>query len=455
MDLGTQVERSVIAHHVLTEREKVLVAVSGGLDSMVLLQLLHGLSTKFHWRLTVAHFNHRLRGNESAADARFVQRAAQRLKLKCVVGGADVAAFARRERMSVEMGARQMRHDFLARTARRLKIRTVALAHHADDQVELFFLRLFRGAGGEGLGGMKWISSSPRDSAIRLVRPLLDQTKSALRSYAGEQRLSFREDSSNEQNDFLRNRIRNKLLAHLAQRYQPGIAKTIRRAMDVVGAEADFVSGAAVQWLAAKRRLPFRQLHLAVQRRVVQLQLLELEITSGFDLVEQIRQAPGQSVTVGPNLAVCRDSSGRVTRQSVQHIDFNKERAPAELSGKRGAITFGGLTVEWRVVAPGNTRKRLPGSAAGKEIFDADRLGRRILLRHWRAGDRFQPIGMSMPVKLQNLFTNQKIHRNVRRQLIVAVTEAGELFWVEGLRISERFKLNGETTRWLEWCWRR
>jgi tRNA(Ile)-lysidine synthase len=435
--------------------ETVLVAVSGGLDSVVLLHILYRLSAKFHWRLTVAHFNHRLRGTESDADERFVRTTAQRLKLKCVVENADVGALARREGMSVEMAARQVRHEFLARTARQLKISKVALAHHADDQVELFFLRLFRGAGGEGLAGMKWISLSTCHSSVRLVRPLLDQSKAALRSYAEEQGTSFREDSSNEQFDYLRNRIRNKLLPHLAQRYQPALAKTVSRSMDVIGAEADFVSEAAERWLQAKRRLPFQRLHLAVQRRVVQLQLLGTGVAPDFDLVERLRQAPGELVTVGPNLLLSREPDGRLVRKSIRRADFCGAQKTIELKGESGAIVFGGLTIKWRRVVSGNMPNGLPRFVAGKELFDADRLGPRITLRHWREGDRFQPIGMRGSVKLQDLFTNQKIDRSERRRRVVAATEAGELFWVEGLRISERFKLNRETKCRVEWRWRR
>jgi tRNA(Ile)-lysidine synthase len=357
--------------------------------------------------------------------------------------------------MSVEMAARQLRHEFLARTARRLRIRTVALAHHADDQVELFFLRLFRGAGGEGLGGMKWSSPSPCNSTVRLIRPLLDQSKSTLRSYAGEHGVSFREDSTNAQLNFLRNRVRNKLLPYLTQRYQPALARTILRAMDVIGAEADFVSDAAGKRLRAKRRLPFQRLHVSLQRRVVQLQLLELGVTTNFDLVERLRQAAGQWVTVRPNLVLRRDSDGRITQQTVRRSDFNDERKTVELSGKNGTIAFGELTVKWRMVAARDIRKGLPRFSSGKEYFDADRLGSRIVLRHWRAGDRFQPIGMTVPVKLQDLFTNQKLDQNERHRLAVAATVSGELFWVEGTRMSDQFKLTKTTTRRLEWRWLR
>ena len=134
---------------------KLLVAVSGGVDSMVLLHLLKAHSVERRWKLTVAHFNHCLRGRASDADEAFVRKITQRIKLPFVSRRADVKRFARESKLSIEMAARKLRHEYLADIARKHKIKTVALAHHADDQVELFLLRLLRGAGGGGLAGMK------------------------------------------------------------------------------------------------------------------------------------------------------------------------------------------------------------------------------------------------------------------------------------------------------------
>ena len=124
----------------------------------------------------------------------------------------------------------------------------IALAHHADDQVELFFLRLLRGAGGEGLSGMKRRSPSPADRNLLLARPLLGFSKAELRTFARENKIRFREDATNVSADFLRNRIRNELLPWLRQNYQPALDKTVLRLMDIVGAEADFAGAAARLW---------------------------------------------------------------------------------------------------------------------------------------------------------------------------------------------------------------
>ena len=231
--------------------QRILVAVSGGVDSMVLLHVLHELAAGHGWRLTVAHLNHQLRGRSSEADERLVRRTAQKLQLPLVAERAAVRELARSRGLSLEMAARKLRHDFLARTAKRRHIPVVALAHHADDQLELFFLRLLRGSGGEGLAGMKWRTPSPSDAGIELVRPLLDQPKAVLVEYAADHRIRYREDASNAVLDFQRNRIRHELLPLLRRKYQPALDKTISRVMDIVGAEAEFVGGEAEEWLGA------------------------------------------------------------------------------------------------------------------------------------------------------------------------------------------------------------
>src|SRR5207253_8578790 len=218
-------------------------------DSIVLVRVLKELASKYDWKLAVAHLNHQLRGQASNADERLVRRTARELGLRVLVKRGDVRKFAKQNRVSIEMAARKLRHDFLARTARKRKIPVIALAHHADDQLELFFLRLLRGAGGEGMAGMKWKNRSPSDPAIELIRPLLDLSKSELCDYAEEKRIHFREDQTNQYLDFRRNRIRNELLPLLRRSYQPALHKTVLRTMEIIRADTDFVNQTAMHWL--------------------------------------------------------------------------------------------------------------------------------------------------------------------------------------------------------------
>jgi tRNA(Ile)-lysidine synthase len=436
------------------DRTKILVAVSGGVDSMVLLHMLKMFSAKQQWKLTVAHFNHCLRGRASDADETFVRKTAAKMKLPFISRRADVKRFAKGSKLSIEMAARKLRHEFFAEAARAHKIKTIALAHHADDQVELFLLRLLRGAGASGLAGMKWSSPSPADENISLVRPLLDFSKVELVKYAHENTVRYREDATNLSPDFLRNRIRHELLPLLRKHYQPAVNKTVLRLMEIVGAEADFVEEIAQMWLARQER-KFEAIAPAIQRRVLRLQLIALGITADFDLIESLRQSSNQLVSVFANLSVSRDDKGNVSLMEHQSAKFNVHELTIE-SNKPGAAVFEGVKFRWQHKARQKGKERFvrPAKKSGTELFNADRIGKEIILRHWRAGDRFQPIGLKAPVKLQDLFTNQKIPRKQRHKLVLAET-GGRIFWVERLRISEHFKLTPQTKRQLVWQWRR
>jgi tRNA(Ile)-lysidine synthase len=446
-----RIQASVEKRRLFARGQKILVAVSGGADSMVLLHALNSFSKQNRWKISVAHFNHRLRGKASDADEKLVCATAKKLGLKFFGGGADVKTFAANAGISVEMAARKLRHEFLARAAKKEKVQTVALAHHADDQVELFFLRLFRGAGGEGLGGMKWRSPSPADKTVSLARPLLDFSKKEILEFARAAKIPFRDDATNFSSDILRNRVRNELLPLLREKYQPQIARSVLRTMEITGAESSFMIGLAARIRSGKSeiRSPFDKLPPAVQRRILQQELLAAKLPPDFELIERLRLAAGKFVSVGSSLSAARDAEGKILLRADLEKGFCPDELKAVLRGKIGRLEFGGKKFPWRIAA--GQPFSIPQKKSGVEFFDAGKIGGEIILRHWRAGDRFQPIGLKAAAKLQDLFVNAKIPAARRRELVLAATARGEIFWVEGLRIGENFKLTPETRRVLVW----
>ena len=419
---------------------------------MVLLEVLHRLAPLHRWQLSVAHFNHQLRGRASDADERLVRATAKRLRLPCVVDRADVRRLASEQKISVEMAARQARHGFLARTARSHGTSVIAVAHHADDQVELFFLRLLRGAGARGLAGMKWTNPSPADNSVTLVRPLLDCFKVDLAGFASEARVRFREDATNASADILRNRIRHELLRLLKKSYQPALDTVVLRQMTILSAESECLNEIIEAW-RRDPTTPFNELAVALQRRILHGALVAHGIDAEFEMVEQLRRSPGRPVMVSAGFVAMHDGHGRIHRAEAQPVAFNEAQVVLNLKGRKGQGVFDGVDWDWRLVPIGNARR--PEFSTGTEWFDADKIGPTVVLRHWQRGDRFQPAGMSKAVKLQDLFTNQKVARAIRHRVLVAATGSGEIWWVEGLRIGEQFKLTDATQRRLKWNWSR
>jgi tRNA(Ile)-lysidine synthase len=250
--------------------------------------------------------------------------------------------------------------------------------------------------------------------------------------------------------------------------------------MEIVGAEADTIGEMARQWLdiscrsrgdeaqikSGKRKAEsgkletphvvsytFASLPVAVQRRVLQLQLASLGVAPDFDLVEGLRQSADLPVSVGSKFSVLRDAAGKMSLRSRPSAEFRPNELAVNLAGRVGEVVFDGMSIHWHL----NTGRRfsLPGGQKAREFFEADRVGNEITLRHWRAGDRFQPMGFKSGAKLQDLFTNAKIPRARRHSLIVAETAGGEIFWVEGLRMAENFKLTPRTRRRFIWRWHR
>ena len=205
----------------------------------------------------------------------------------------------------------------------------------------------------------------------------------------------------------------------------------------------------AIAWLKAKSRPGFDTLHVALQRRVMQLELLAHGVVPQFEHVEHLRRRVNEWLTVRAGFICRRRARGEIEARPVRFTRFCSGEALVTLGARAGRTACESAVLMWHFT-PGPT---LPPPRAHTEFFDADTVGAHLVLRHWRAGDRFQPIGLKQPVKLQDFFTNQKIPRERRHELLLAVAANGEIFWVEGARIGERFKVTPSTRRILEWNW--
>ena len=257
--------------------------------------LLHALLERGFKRLVVCHLNHRLRGRESTADAKLVEKTAAQLGLKFHIECVNVAALAKERKLSVETAARQARQEFFARCAANERCQTLFLAHHADDQVETILMNVLRGTGLHGLGGMRRISQfhlPGRTQPLTLVRPFLECWRDDLRRVAQEQKISFRDDASNASSEHLRNRLRHELIPEASRVMQRDVRPALLRLSISSQADDDCLSQLASEFpidgeLATR---PLLQAPPAIQRRVVHAWLTQHGIGSvSFELVERVR----------------------------------------------------------------------------------------------------------------------------------------------------------------------
>jgi len=185
------------------------------------------------------------------------------------------------------------------------------------------------------------------------------------------------------------------------------------------------------------------------------MQLADAGLAPTFELIEQLRAVEDRAVRVHENVSVSRDPAGRLTVQKSSKTGFQAGAMRIHLAGGAGEMAFDKARISWKIRKRASGTFRAPMREVNNERFDADKLGRDIVLRYWQPGDRFQPIGMARAVKLQDLFTNQKISRAARTGVMVGTAVDGEVFWVEGMRIGERFKLDKDTRYELNWRWKR
>lgn len=286
--------------HFFAPRQKILVACSGGPDSIALAHLLQALASQYGWKISLIHFNHQLRPRAAKSDADFVRRLAKRSRIPFYGGVGDVGSEARRTQTSIEECARKMRYDFFLRTAKEKKIPVIALAHTQDDQAETVLMRVIQGT---GLRGLQGIREKARMGKVVLARPLLGFTKKELLSYLTRKKIPYRSDQSNNSSRFVRNRIRLELIPSLCRDFNPRVVEALSRIPAIVAEESALITELEEKaWRKAFKKKSASKLELnrtvflkfpqALQFRIVEKALKKMDPRSGlsFDAWERLRK---------------------------------------------------------------------------------------------------------------------------------------------------------------------
>ncbi len=459
--------------------DRVAVAVSGGADSVALLRVLLELRTELGIVLAIAHFNHGLRGEESDADEAFVAELARVHELDFFATHGNVRDHAFTSKLSIEAAGRELRYHWFFQLAREQRLDAIATAHTLDDQAETVLLKFLRGAGTKGLAGIYPVrdlellskaagakaqiqqgltdgatEAAPLQSTVyagaghdpRIVRPLVCISREEIEAYLTALNQGWREDASNLDRRFLRNRVRHELLPLLEREYNPKIRHLLWDVAETSRAEEEYWQGLVEREIAARSVgdqfsvAGFAELQVALQRRLLK-RLAELQqITLDFEHIEKLRRC-----AVGERKRT-ELPGGVVVVHTKELLEFRfqpRNAGPAyeivlPIPGEV-RISELGLTVRAIIVAE-EVAPELPEA----ELLDRNLIGPELVLRNWRPGDRFCPAHSRSGEKLKRLFAERHIPEEQRASWPVALHE-DEIVWVRGFPVAQKYQWSGKS----------
>lgn len=430
----------------------VLLAVSGGMDSMCLAELF--LHTVPCIRFELAHCNFHLRGEESDSDAELVARWGEKNGIRVNMTDFATEPYAREHGLSIEMAARELRYKWFAEVCRERGFCAVATGHHADDNAETMLLNLVRGTGLRGLAGMSEISALPfggQDCGILLIRPLLGFTRDRIEGYVRHRRIGYHDDRTNADVKYRRNLIRHEVIP-LLEKLNPSFVRTACREMKYF-AQACAIADASMPECPAdengETRIGISELMSMPHREYFLYGIMERcgFNSSAVSSVEHLLTAFAEDgVTLAgkkfmsPSHVLVTSSSEIIIRPAS-----DAEECGELLVGGPGRYRFGNAEIEVEVRSCGVQVRNLP---AGAVAFDSEAFPFPFVCRRWRSGDWFRPLGMKGRKKLSDYFTDKKYDLFEKEEAIVIVSEGctdGHVAAIAGERIDEGIKVTGDT----------
>jgi tRNA(Ile)-lysidine synthase len=432
--------------------DKVLVAVSGGADSLALLYLLEQFSKELGYELFVAHLNHLTRGKESDEDARFVEKEANKLSLPVFVDKIDVQKSVLKS--SFQESARILRYQFLEDVLISIKGDKIALGHTADDRIETVLMNLLRGTGLRGLAGIP-------EARGHVIRPILSCTRNEIEGFLDEQKLIHRTDSSNKETKYLRNKIRHEVIPFL-RTFNPDISGNLLGLAEIAREEE--------QWMSEKTRELYSQLvtpenedfcfeinefenqPLAMKRRLIRetfyrlngslREITALHVQQVLDLFSRARV--GCSLKLPGNVRV-------VCGYETVHFSLSDDLASTEIDKKPKRLEIPGVTSLPQIGVQFHARlleQPMQKPVDQKQAFlDFEKTGENIQIRFFQPGDSFVPLGMSGHKKVKSYFIDQKVPREERSLIPILTNTHDDIIWVYGERISDSFRVAENTKK--------
>ncbi|MBN2259366.1 MAG: tRNA lysidine(34) synthetase TilS [Clostridiales bacterium] len=447
-----QMEKTIKEHNLITKKDKIIVAVSGGPDSIAMLYGLILLKEKYQIEIFGVHLNHMIRGVLADKDERYVLEICKKWDIPIYTFREDIPKMSKEMKMTEEEIGRKVRYEIFEKVCKEVGCDKIAVAQNKNDQVETFLMRMLRGAGMDGLSSIQYI----RDKKI--IRPLLGCSRESIEDFCESNRLEARIDHTNLETEYLRNKIRINLIPHLIETYNPNLLDTIYRNVEIIQKDADYMeieSQRAFEKIEkGNRRIDeIKELHPAIRLRVLR-KLVEKNIGSLKDVssgqIEELerlimKSERGKKTIIKKFTFIIENACLDVFKEEKsKNEEFNFKLHLGE-----NVVSFAD-NYSYKVTLEIIEGNKIEKSDNYVTFVDYDSLQGGILVRNRMSGDKFKPIGLQgRSKKLKEFFIDKKISKEQRNQVMI-FQDSQEIIWVGGYRLSETYKVKKETSKMLK-----
>ncbi|MBU3090295.1 tRNA lysidine(34) synthetase TilS [Clostridium gasigenes] len=437
-------------NNLIENNDKILVALSGGPDSVCLLHMLHSLKDELNLTIGAAHINHMLRGEEATGDELYVEKLCKNLSIPCYIARIDIDSISKKTSMSHEMVGRDERYKFFEAISNKHKYNKVAIAHNANDQAETVIMRMMRGTGLEGLVGIR------AKRGENIIRPILSLSREEIETYCSEKKLEPRIDKTNLENIYSRNKVRLDILPYMKENFNEDIIQTLNRMASILQKDDEYINKQCNKAFKEYCELELESLLInkelfklddAIVTRVIKKSFIDysgkyinFEMKHIYDVIDLAKKGTNKKIDL-PNDIIAENIYGNIYlkyKKKKEGNHQNNEIFIAKEGLSNNNLRFMNYIVNIEII---NNKKNIEFSNNDLiKYFDYDKIRKGIIIRTRKDGDKIRPLGMTGNKKLKDIFINNKVPKD-ERDIVPIICFDNNISWIVGHKVSEDYKV--------------